>query len=291
MSSMSSAPAMSTVPLYGLVLAGGRSRRMQQDKAALPYAGRAQLARAMDLLSGRVARRFVSARPDQRDDPHRAAYPLIFDLQPDLGPIGGIQAALHAHPEVAWLILACDLPFLDPVTLDHLIANRTPARLATAYRSSHDGLPEPLCAIFEPAARAAIDAWIARGEHCPRALLSQVDARLLEPLDPHALDNINTREQYVQASETLHGRAPPGAARQLTVRYFALLREQAGRSQEALQTQARTPGELYQELRRVHGFTLGPESLRVAINEEFGDWRAPLAEGDTVAFLPPVAGG
>ena len=49
-------------------------------------------------------------------------------------------------------MLACDLPFLADETLRHLIEHRDPSRLATAYRSSHDGLPEPLCAIWEPAA-------------------------------------------------------------------------------------------------------------------------------------------
>jgi molybdopterin converting factor subunit 1 len=79
--------------------------------------------------------------------------------------------------------------------------------------------------------------------------------------------------------------------RRLHVRYFALLREQAGRSTEELETQASTPRELYEELRRRRGLTLSPEFLRVAVNDEFGDWRAPLADGDTVVFLPPVAGG
>ena len=49
--------------------------------------------------------------------------------------------------------------------------------------------------------------------------------------------------------------------------------------------------ELYEELRRRRGLTLAPEFLRVAVNDEFGDWRSLLADGDTVVFLPPVAGG
>ena len=79
--------------------------------------------------------------------------------------------------------------------------------------------------------------------------------------------------------------------RRLNVRYFAMLREQAGRSAEELETQATTPRELYDELRRRRGLTLAPEFLRVAVNDEFGDWRSPLSDGDTVVFLPPVAGG
>lgn len=278
---------MSIPQLYGLVLAGGRSRRMQRDKALLEYAGRTQLQRALDLLSPRVAVSFVSVRADQREEPARAAHAQIVDLQPDLGPIGGIQAALHAHPGVAWLVLACDLPYLTAATLDHLIAQRDARRLATAYRSSHDGLPEPLCAIFEPASREPIDRWIAAGRRCPREWLANSDALLLEPLQAEALDNVNTPEQYASAL----GQLQPTAPRRLRVRYFALLREQAGRPDEELASAARTPLELYEELRRRRGLALAPEALRVAINDEFGDWRTRLSEGDTVAFLPPVAGG
>ena len=79
--------------------------------------------------------------------------------------------------------------------------------------------------------------------------------------------------------------------RHITVQYYALLREQAGRREEALVTAARTPRELYTELAARYPFSLAPEVLRVAINAEFGEWSTPLAEGDAVVFIPPVAGG
>jgi molybdopterin converting factor subunit 1 len=85
--------------------------------------------------------------------------------------------------------------------------------------------------------------------------------------------------------------APAAATRRVTVQYFALLREQAGRGTESLVTVARTPRELYAELAHRHPFSLDPAVLRVAINSEFGDWSAPLADGDSIVFLPPVAGG
>ena len=78
---------------------------------------------------------------------------------------------------------------------------------------------------------------------------------------------------------------------QVNIRYFALMREQAGRSEETLETTARTPADLYAELTGRYGFTLGEEQLTVAINSEFADWSQPLAAGDAVVFLPPVAGG
>jgi len=280
-----------SAPLFGLLLAGGRSTRMQRDKAGIEYDGQPQLARAMALLAPLVVRAFVSVRAEQRGDPQRSAYECIVDALPESGPIGGIHAALHAHPGAAWLVLACDLPFLDAATLQQLIAARDPARIATAFRSSHDGKPEPLCAIWEPASAAAVEAWLATGQRCPRGLLAQADVALLTLRAPQALDNINTGPEYAAARARLEGAAPPAPARRLRVQYFALLREQAGRSEEAVSSRARNARELYAELRAARGLKLEPAQLRVAVNEEFADWERPLADGDTVVFLPPVAGG
>jgi molybdenum cofactor guanylyltransferase len=78
---------------------------------------------------------------------------------------------------------------------------------------------------------------------------------------------------------------------QLKIQYYALMREQAGRSEELLDTSAATPAALYQELRARYGFTLAPEQVKVAVNREFSEWSRPLSAGDAVVFIPPVAGG
>ena len=80
-------------------------------------------------------------------------------------------------------------------------------------------------------------------------------------------------------------------AQTIRVQYYALLREQAGRSDETLTTDARDARELYAELSQRYPFTLPAEMLRVAINAEFGEWSQPLKAGDAVVFIPPVAGG
>ena len=74
------------------------------------------------------------------------------------------------------------------------------------------------------------------------------------------------------------------------IEYFAILREHVGRDVEECQTGAATAAELYRELEQRYGF---PQMgrLKVAINDEFRDWDTPLAEGDRVVFIPPVAGG
>jgi molybdopterin converting factor subunit 1 len=77
----------------------------------------------------------------------------------------------------------------------------------------------------------------------------------------------------------------------LKIQYYALMREQAGRSEESVDTDAATPAALYAELAARHPFTLGHGQLKVAINGEFSDWSRALSAGDAVVFIPPVAGG
>lgn len=75
------------------------------------------------------------------------------------------------------------------------------------------------------------------------------------------------------------------------VQYFAILREQRGASEEECRTSAATPAELYEELRKRHGFSLPGERVRAAINDEIAEAAAALRDGDRIGFLPPVAGG
>jgi molybdopterin-guanine dinucleotide biosynthesis protein A len=193
-------------PLYGLVLAGGRSTRMRADKAALAYGPRPQLAVAYDLVARHTERAFVSVRPEQSADPLRSRYPQVVDGPEGRGPIAGIVAAQARHPDAAWLVVACDLPFLADETLESLLRARDARRLATAFRSRHDGLPEPLCAVYEPASRGAILAEVAAGRDCPRKFLLSHDALLLEPRQAEALDNANTPADAEAARAALAAR-------------------------------------------------------------------------------------
>jgi molybdopterin-guanine dinucleotide biosynthesis protein A len=277
------------MPLRALVLAGGRSTRMGRDKAALEYRGQSQLEHVVELLRPLVESVHVSVRADQVQDPLRARFPRIVDRGDVEGPAAGIRAAQLEDPNAAWLVVACDLPHLGEATLRELIARRDPSRAATAYRSSHDGLPEPLCAIWEPTSGPLLQRFIDRGRNCPRRFLSSSDTLLLDQAEPEALDNVNTPDELAAARERLA--VAKGAPRPLRVQYFALLREQAGTREERIETSATTPAELYRELAARHRFTLEPAMLKVAVNAQFRDWSEPLAANDTVVFIPPVAGG
>ncbi|MFQ6004263.1 MAG: molybdenum cofactor guanylyltransferase [Woeseia sp.] len=185
-------------PLYGLVLAGGRSQRMGHDKALLRVEGETQLARAVRLLESFVDRVFVSTRRDQQDEPERCTFRQIVDRYEDLGPVAGILSAMEEHPGACWLVLACDLPNIDELTIRQLIAGRSSGHPFTAYRSSNDGLPEPLCALYAAGALAIVRTFVDAGVICPRQILVRSDTHLLDQPRPDALDNINTPEDLAR---------------------------------------------------------------------------------------------
>lgn len=180
--------------VYGLVLAGGQSRRMGRDKAALRRDGRSQLEYVVGLLEEVTERVYVSARRSQQDDPVRSRFAQIVDRYDDIGPVAGILSALETHPGRDWLVVACDLPNLVTETLEFLLAHRSAERSFTAYRSSYDGLPEPLCAVYRAGSEGLIRKFVDDGIVCPRKMLIRSDTELLEQPDPHALDNVNTPE-------------------------------------------------------------------------------------------------
>ena len=78
---------------------------------------------------------------------------------------------------------------------------------------------------------------------------------------------------------------------QLTLKYFAILREQRGLNAESIETDARTPRAVYAELKSLHPLTLNENQLRIAVNDEFVPLDTELSHGDTLVFIPPVAGG
>lgn len=77
----------------------------------------------------------------------------------------------------------------------------------------------------------------------------------------------------------------------ITVLYFASLAEKSGMDEELLTCQTHDLGELYQMLAARFGFTLSKDKLAVAVNHHLTTWDTPIRQGDTVAFIPPVAGG
>jgi len=179
-------------PLNGLILTGGYSRRMGQDKALIDLEGMTLLDRTYNLLSPFIEQVYVSIRGDQINEAKRAQYPLIIDQIGYSGPIAGILSAGDYDPHSGWLVVACDMPFLDNQTIDQLIHARNLETTATLFQSIDGSGVEPLCAIYEPRFFSAIssDSTLIKNAS-PRETLSKMDLEILNPLNPDALFSAN----------------------------------------------------------------------------------------------------
>lgn len=284
-------------PLYGLVLAGGRSRRMGRDKAILAYQeGVPHVRRTADLLADVCERVFVSCRADQageNENPVLASLPSSVGRIPDTfeigGPLNGILSALATFPDAAFLVVACDLPFLSAEALATLVAERDPGNPMTVFENpARDNFLEPLCAIYEPSYSAQARAAMTQGLTCPTKIANALDVKRLSPGGADAarfLDNANHPEDFQKAVSTLSGAAT------VTVEYFAIFRAQARRTSEEVFLDGSTLADLYERMRVRHGFALTRDSVHVAINDVYASWDAVLQPGDRLVFIPPVSGG
>jgi molybdopterin-guanine dinucleotide biosynthesis protein A len=182
-----------TIPvLNGLVLAGGKSARMGVDKGQIAWHGKPQRYFMADLLAAFCPEVYISCREDQQSDIEKSNYRIIKDAYSGLGPYGAILSAFQERPDVAWLVVACDLPLLDAPTIQYLIQQRRVSAVATSFQSPHDSLPEPLVAIWEPKSHELLLSFLEEGRSCPRKVLMNSDVQIIQPLSPEPLMNANT---------------------------------------------------------------------------------------------------
>jgi len=192
-----------SVKINGLVLAGGKSRRMGAPKDLLNWHGKEQRYFAADLLSSFCDEVFISCREEQSID-FDSNYSVLTDTFLDMGPFGGILSAMRLQRDKAWLVVACDLPLLDEKSLKFLIESRNPEKIATTYKSPFDGLPEPLITIWEPKSYPLLLNSLGTGNTCPRKVLINNDALILDPQNSDALMNVNTPEEAIEAQRVLN---------------------------------------------------------------------------------------
>lgn len=177
--------------LHGLVMTGGKSERMGEDKSQLVYSDQPQYQIAHDLLKQICHTTYISCRSDQ----DYAPLPTLKDIFHDIGPLGGLLTAFQKDPNSAFFSVACDLPFLETRTLKHLIKKRNPLRHATVYVHEKDQQMEPLCTIYEPSIRPHLITALMSQNYSLKKLLENIRIEKVLCLDPETLDNINTQEQ------------------------------------------------------------------------------------------------
>lgn len=190
--------------IEGFILAGGQSRRMGADKAALMLAGQSFVERiANELVAVTNSVKLVGGKPDAV----RVNLQTVPDVFSGWGALGGVHAAISACAADWALVVACDFPFVTQALFSKLASVRADFEAVAPIQA--DGIVQPLCALYrvDPCRRLA-EEFIKSGERKPVALLQSVKTRWV-PFDEvrslkgadRFFDNINTPEDYLRASE------------------------------------------------------------------------------------------
>lgn len=270
--------------LLGLLLVGGKSSRMGTNKAQIIYRNhQPEWLRIRELMQEFCETVYLCSPVDQSND-----YEPPFVQDQGNGPLAAIAQADKTYPGSNWLVVACDLPLLDRITLKDLVNNRDQSIVGTYYSSVFDGKPEPLCAIYENNFFPVIHKAISNDHFCPRNLFLKHSGKALELANISALKNANTPAEKLEIEAILNQTMK---SKFVTIRYFAQLKEIAKVDSEELETTSVTPAGLYEELQIKHQFPHKIKQLMIAINGDFSEWETELKEGDEVVFIPPVAGG
>ena len=204
-----------------VIVAGGKSRRLGQDKVLLPWGVPPDAAPAADpgVLRGTLLGATLSRLANLSDDlivagrelPPAPLYRCVADNFPDAGPLGGIEAGLAAARYPRALALAADMPFLNLALLRALVE--------LAEREGWDAVvprvaeePDPLHAVYSKECLPAIRAALAAGQRrmiafLPAVRVRYVAAEELRRYDPdlRSLWNINTRQDLKRAAELRGG--------------------------------------------------------------------------------------
>ncbi len=191
-------------PFSAVILAGGRSQRMGQEKAWLDAGGQPLILRVVERLQDMAAEIITVRSPTSAPNPLLPGR-SVEDRYPGAGPLAGIHAGLSAA-QTSWIFaVACDMPFL----------NRELIRYLALLRPGHDavvpypmGRPEPLHAFYHRRCLPTMDAHLRRGQRALFALLADLDTRAVSRSEIAVFDhdlrsftNINTPEEWAQARQ------------------------------------------------------------------------------------------
>ena len=182
---------MMNLPISAIVLSGGLSSRMGEEKRLINYHGKTQEQHLFYLLKPYCSEVYISINQNQTTD-----LPYIQDLDlPIKSPIVGILSAFRQNPNTAWLVVACDMPFVDEKTIEYLLQHRNSEKYATAFENPDEHFPEPLLTIYEPTIYKNLQEAVNQGKKSPMKVLQSLDIELIKEFDFQWIKNINTVEE------------------------------------------------------------------------------------------------
>jgi molybdenum cofactor guanylyltransferase len=188
--------------LTGIVIAGGKSRRMGAEKGLIPFNGKPLITYPVQMLGKVSAQVIISANSNSYDF---LGLPVIADQTMGGGPMTGIYSGLLASETEYNLVLSCDMPLISIDLLMHLVASAVGCKAIVAF---HQGFAEPLCGIYNRSLIGELESHISTRNFKLITFLETTGARFIEIDErlpfyhPNFFLNVNT-PQDIEIGEKL----------------------------------------------------------------------------------------
>lgn len=183
------------------IMAGGKSSRMGTDKSFVLFNGRPLIEGVIEAVAGLGAETLLIT--NQPEAYAHLNLPMVSDVYPDHGSLGGIFTAVHAATHPHTLVVACDMPWLNRPLLEYMVGLRQTADIIVPR---WDKFPEPLHAIYSKACLDPIEAKLKAQQLKITGFFGQVDVRFVERVEIERFDrngrsfaNINSPEDLEEA--------------------------------------------------------------------------------------------
>lgn len=190
--------------LYGLILCGGQSSRMGEDKSLLNYHGKPQRYHLVNLLESFCEKVFISCSKQQAES---ILYPYqqVVDAEKYLGtgPMAALLSAFEQYPDAAFLVVGCDYPFIDKKHFQYLVDERTGLDDAVCYCHQESMMAEPLITIYENSSYKKILSNFEEKKHSLREYLNEANTCMIFPENFEFLKSVDDIKTYRITKELL----------------------------------------------------------------------------------------
>lgn len=183
-------------PLHGLVVCGGLSARMGEDKSMIVYCQKPQWQQVFEMLEMLCQTVSISCNKNQVSN-YPADFPILVDDEAyqEIGPMGGLLTALKKYPTDSFLAVGCDYPMVAPKDLKQLTSARNPGAEAVCFCHSDGKVLEPLLAIYEPGILPTLKAYFSNSNFSLQQVLQQSATHRVTLKDSSILISANTPAQ------------------------------------------------------------------------------------------------
>ena len=187
--------------MNGLILIGGKSKRMGESKGALVYHQVQQQYHLYHLLEFFCTSVYLSCKEEQVSN-ISPNYNCIVDKYGDIGPLGGILSAFAKEQNKAWFVVACDMPYVTVEDLSYLCQERIEGKVATVFKSK-SGV-EPLLGIWEMSSLPHLKTAFDEGKYGLRKILEDKEVNIIKLKTDKVVSNINTKAAYWKTMKDLN---------------------------------------------------------------------------------------